>query len=119
MSVWKLIIAFVVVASLMLPSHSPGQGKGVIKGTVRGGNTGQPIEGVEVSALRKENGKFVRRGQGMTNQEGNYEISRLPADSYKLRFDDRHGDYRTSEPNKMIEVRDNVEVFNYSMPLFY
>lgn len=56
---------------------------GKISGRVTAGNTGEPLSGVTVSA---EDGNGVAIRTTSTNATGNYTLTRLPTNDYRVRF---------------------------------
>ena len=86
--VWRRAVAAAAFSALSATSaFAQAGGVGVIEGVVKDGQSGRPIEGVQVALFEALGaGRMVSAGVGaLTNRDGIYRIASAPARAFTLR----------------------------------
>ena len=79
------VLALTLCSLLLAPAMASAAGTGSIEGTVTDASTTNPIKGVEVCAYKAEGEEFEEHCE-VTNANGEYTISGLQPDEYKVEF---------------------------------
>lgn len=85
---------------------------GHIRGKVTEAFNGRPIQGAQVTALKWQYPRWQEAGNALTDATGRYDLSGLPAGSYRLRVSDAAGGYadRYYGGSGAVETASNVGV---------
>jgi hypothetical protein len=121
-----LLVDAVVTAQLPPrdQSASPPAGKGVIRGRVVRADTGEPLRRVQVRMIEWSSRDGTGPAVTMTDAEGRYELTQLPAGQYQLRasrggyVEVAYGQRRPFERGRPIELAEGAVLQNidFSLP---
>ena len=129
-------LALIIMASLILAGtvaaaqapardqpSTPGAGTGVIRGRVVGADTGEPLRRVEVRVDEWSTQDPGRPAATMTDADGRYELTQLPAGRYQLKarrggyVEVAYGQRRPFERGRPLELADRAVLENIDFAL--
>src|SRR5687767_8860965 len=102
---------------------TPRAGKGVIRGRVVRADTGEPLRRVQVRVDEWSTGDLNEPASTMTDAEGRYELTQLPAGRYQLKarrggfVEVAYGQRRPFERGRPLELRDGAVLQNIDFAL--
>lgn len=86
------------------PTRTPAPGATGISGLVRAESSGLPLAGVRVTAFQRTNNRWAQVTNTITTNTGAYLLANLAPGTYRLRFRDRNGVYKTEFYNNVATV---------------